>query len=161
MTKRFSRRDGLAATTAGGVATVAIAAHAASFGNPDDPLQGAINARSPSSLSDPEPQNPALVWQFSSFQSPPPTDVDGMPVFWSSFNNAHKRIQNGGWAREVTQVDFAISDRVSGVNMRLSAGRIREMHWHPECLIRCRDWGRTVRSSCWCSITATRPNSTR
>ena len=28
---------------------------------------------------------------------------------WASFNNAPKRIQNGGWARQVTQDDFAIS----------------------------------------------------
>jgi oxalate decarboxylase len=55
-----------------------------------------------------------------------------MPLYWSSFNTAHKRIQNGGWAREVTQSDFAISTEISGVNMRLSAGGIREMHWHQQ-----------------------------
>ena len=54
-----------------------------------------------------------------------------MDLFWASFNNAHKRIQNGGWAREVTQADFAISEAVSGVNMRLGPGGIRELHWHP------------------------------
>jgi oxalate decarboxylase len=49
---------------------------------------------------------------------------------WSSFNNAPRRIQNGGWARQVTQADFAISEDISGVDMRLTAGGIREMHWH-------------------------------
>jgi oxalate decarboxylase len=49
---------------------------------------------------------------------------------WESFNNAPKRVQNGGWAREVTQKDFAISDTITGVNMRLTAGGIRELHWH-------------------------------
>ena len=53
-----------------------------------------------------------------------------MPLFWASFNNAPKRIQNGGWARQVTQADFAISETISGVDMRLTAGGIREMHWH-------------------------------
>jgi oxalate decarboxylase len=53
-----------------------------------------------------------------------------MPMDWASFNNAPKRVQNGGWARQVTQADFAISDTISGVNMRLTAGGIRELHWH-------------------------------
>jgi oxalate decarboxylase len=35
-------------------------------------------------------------------------------------------------AREVTQADFAISKDISGVNMRLTAGGIREMHWHQQ-----------------------------
>ncbi|MFW7269969.1 cupin domain-containing protein [Gluconacetobacter sp. Hr-1-5] len=118
--------------TAAGMLGVAGAAHAATFGNPDHPLQGMQNALNPSSKSDPGPKNPAIASQFPDFQSPPSTDVDGMPLFWASFNNAHRRIQNGGWAREVTQADFAISEDISGVNMRLSAGGIREMHWHQQ-----------------------------
>jgi oxalate decarboxylase len=125
----ISRRDVLAATAAGGVAA-AITARAASFGNPDEPPQGAINATNPASLTDPGPQNPVLGGQFPSAQSPPPTDVGDLPLFWASFNNAPKRIQNGGWARQVTQADFAISDTIAGVNMRLTAGGIRELHWH-------------------------------
>lgn len=53
-----------------------------------------------------------------------------MPLSWASFNNAPRRIQNGGWARQVTQDSFAVADTISGVNMRLTAGGIREMHWH-------------------------------
>ena len=109
------------------------AAHAASFGNPDLPPQGALNVRgNPQSLTDPGPRNPPLAGQFPSFQSPPATDVGDMPLCWASFNNAPRRIQNGGWAREVTQADFAISDTISGVNMRLTAGGIRELHWHQQ-----------------------------
>jgi oxalate decarboxylase len=55
-----------------------------------------------------------------------------MPQFWASFNNAHKRYQNGGWAREVTQADFAISEDIAGVNMRLAQNGIRELHWHQQ-----------------------------
>jgi oxalate decarboxylase len=105
-------------------------AHAASFGNPDEPPQGAINAKSPGSSTDPGPQNPAIAKQFPSAFSPPATDVGGLPTTWASFNNAARRIQNGGWARQVTVDDFAISKEISGVNMRLSAGGIRELHWH-------------------------------
>jgi oxalate decarboxylase len=53
-----------------------------------------------------------------------------MPLSWASFNNAPRRIQNGGWARQVTQDSFQVADTISGVNMRLTSGGIREMHWH-------------------------------
>lgn len=118
--------------SAAGLVGAAGAAQAAGFGNPDRPPEGAINARLPSSLSEPGPKSPVLEGQFPDFQNPPATDVDGMPLFWSSFNNAHKRIQDGGWAREVNQEDFALSEDISAVNMRLSAGGIRELHWHQQ-----------------------------
>jgi hypothetical protein len=55
----FSRRDMLAVSAAGAVMT-ANAARAASFGNPDQPPQGAINAKGPGNLADPGPQSPPL-----------------------------------------------------------------------------------------------------
>ena len=125
----ISRREMFAATAAGAVVTVA-AARAATFGNPNEPPQGAINAKNPASNTDPGPQSPPLANQFPSAISPPPTDVGGMSMDWASFNNAPRRIQDGGWARQVTQSDFAISETISGVNMRLTAGGIRELHWH-------------------------------
>jgi oxalate decarboxylase len=100
------------------------------FGNPDRPSQGAINAKNAASITDPGPHSPSIAGQFPSAQSPPPTDVGGMPMFWASFNNVPRRIQDGGWARQVTQADFAISETISSVNMRLTAGGVREMHWH-------------------------------
>jgi oxalate decarboxylase len=128
----MSRRQALLGVAGTALAGIAATATAATFGNPDRPPEGAINARNPQDLNDPGPRNRALADQFPSFQDPPPTDINGMPLFWASFNNAHKRIQDGGWAREVTQEDFAISKDISGVNMRLSAGGIREMHWHQQ-----------------------------
>ena len=125
----ISRREMLAATAAGAAMTAATA-HAASFGNPDEPPQGAINAKNPGSVTDPGPQNPAIAGQFPSAVSPPPTDVGSLQMDWASFNNSPRRIQDGGWARQVTQSTFPISDTISGVNMRLSAGGIRELHWH-------------------------------
>jgi oxalate decarboxylase len=125
----ISRREMFAATAAGAVMS-ATAARAATFGNPDEPPQGAINAKNPAGITDPGPQNPAIANQFRSATSPPPTDVGGMAMDWASFNNAPRRIQDGGWARQVTQSDFAISETISGVNMRLAAGGIRELHWH-------------------------------
>ena len=134
----FSRRDMLAATAVGGVVTAATMTTTnatpvksdITFGNPNDPPQGAINAKNPRSISDPGPQNPAIRDQFPGAFSPPATDVGSMPLSWASFNNAPRRIQNGGWARQVTQDSFAVADTISGVNMRLTSGGIREMHWH-------------------------------
>jgi oxalate decarboxylase len=144
----LSRRKVLVGAAASAAALGAAAtAKAASFGNPDRPPEGLINAQSPTSRSDPGPQNPAIANQFPSFQNPPATDINGMPLFWASFNNAHKRYQNGGWAREVTQDDFAISEDISGVNMRLSANGIREMHWHQQA-----EWAIMVDGRCRITI---------
>jgi oxalate decarboxylase len=125
----ISRRDALIATAAGAVMT-ATAAHAASYGNPDAPPQGAVNAKNPGSITDPGPQDPTIAGQFPSAVNPPATDVGSLQMTWSTFNNSPRRIQDGGWARQVTQSTFPISDTISGVNMRLSAGGIRELHWH-------------------------------
>src|SRR5579875_56223 len=109
-----SRRNILAAGAAGGVAAAAGVARAASFGNPDEPPQGAVNAKNdPSGLTMPGPRNPALDRMFPGALSPPPTDAGDMPLFWASFNTAPKRIQDGGWARQVTQSDFQISTTIA------------------------------------------------
>src|ERR1700682_2183891 len=138
------RREFLVSTaTAPAALGVAASARAASFGTPDSPEEGRINGKSPTSLDDPGPKNPALADQFPSMQDPPATDVNGMPQFWASFNNAHKRYQNGGWAREVTQADFAISEDIAGVNMRLAENGIRELHWHQQA-----EWAIMLEGNC-------------
>jgi oxalate decarboxylase len=144
----LSRRKMLVGAAASAAALgVAATAKAASFGNPDNPAEGAINAKSPTSLSDPGPQNPGLASQFPDTGNPPPTDVNGMAEFWASFNNAPKRIQNGGWARQVTQEDFAISTEISGVNMRLAENGIRELHWHQQA-----EWAVMTNGKCRITI---------
>jgi oxalate decarboxylase len=136
--KNLSRREmllGAAASAAAlGVAGAASAATVGNptFGNPDMPPEGRINDKSPTGLTDPGPQNQALANQFPSAQDPPATDVNGMQNFWASFNNTHRRFQNGGWARQITQGEFAISKDFSGVNMRLGQNGIRELHWHQQ-----------------------------
>jgi oxalate decarboxylase len=125
-------RRGLLGAGAGGLAAASVLskAGAAGFGDPDLPPQGAINATNPASLTDPGPQSPAIADQFPAAVSPPATSTNDLQQFWASFNNAAKRIQNGGWARQVTQFDFQISETIAGVNMRLTSGGIRELHWH-------------------------------
>src|SRR5208283_690087 len=130
MSAKLSRRTMLAA---GGFAAITAAARAAGgLGNPDLPPEGAVNVTNPKALTDPGPQNPGLAGYEPSFLNPPATDVNGMPQFWASFNLAPKRIQNGGWARQITRDDFAISTTIAGVNMRLGPGGVRELHWHQQ-----------------------------
>jgi len=127
----LSRRN-ILATAAAGAMVSATTARAASFGNPDQPAEGAVNVTNPKALVDPGPQDQGLAGNEPAFLNPPATDVNGMSQFWSSFNLAPKRIQNGGWARQITADDFKISSTISGVNMRLGPGGVRELHWHQQ-----------------------------
>ncbi|MGO9544781.1 MAG: cupin domain-containing protein [Rhodomicrobium sp.] len=141
--EKLSRREILGATAAAGL-WAATPAQAGSFGNPDEPPLGAVNTQgNPASTAVIGPNNPALSSQFPGAFSPPATDVGDLPLFWASFNNAPRRIQNGGWARQVTQYDFQISETIAGVNMRLTRGGIRELHWHLAA-----EWAYVTRGSC-------------
>ncbi len=83
------------------------------------------------SASAPGPGNAALDGQNPDSFLPPPTDAGGVQTFKYPFGLAHKRMQEGGWSREVTIRELAISKTIAGVDMRLTAGGIRELHWHP------------------------------
>jgi oxalate decarboxylase len=114
------------------------------FGNPDLPPQGRLNtAGNPESLRSDGPRNAVIESQFPSQTDPPATDISTQPFFWSSFNISPKRIQNGGWARELTSGDFAISEEIAGVNMHLAPGGIRELHWHQTA-----EWAVMTRGRC-------------
>jgi len=123
-----SRRHILSASAAGGVMTVGLA-QAAQFGNPDSPAQG-LDAVKGNPASDPGPRNPTLAGQFPSSEAPPSTDHGSLPNFWFPFEQANKRIQDGGWTREVTERELPIAKSLAGVDMRLTPGGIRELHWH-------------------------------
>ena len=80
--------------------------------------------------NDPGPTNPLLDAQNAASHDPPPTDAGGLPPFKYPFAFGHKRVHDGGWSREVTVRDLEVSKSIAGVNMRLTAGGIRELHWH-------------------------------
>ena len=40
-------------------------------------------------------------------------------------------LETGGWARQVTVRERGIAKSIAGVNMRLNAGGVRELHRHP------------------------------
>lgn len=78
------------------------------------------------------PRNPELEAQNPDIFMPPATDNGGIPNLKFPFAMAHNRMEDGGWAREVTQREMPSLKSLAAVNMRLGPGVIREMHWHKE-----------------------------
>jgi oxalate decarboxylase len=120
----FSRRTvvGLGST----LATAALAGVAAN-------AQTQANTRTAEhdrSASDPGPENGPLLNQNPNSNTPPATDHGDVGPIWYSFDLTHKRIQEGGWTHQVTQRELPSSKDIAGVNMRLTAGSFRELHWH-------------------------------
>jgi len=82
------------------------------------------------SSKSPGPTNLALDAANPDSVTPPPSDAGGVPPFKYPFAFGHKRLHSGGWSREVTVRELPISKTLAGVDMRLTAGGIRELHWH-------------------------------
>jgi len=62
----------------------------------------------------------------------PSTDAGTIPNLKFPYAQARNRVLTGGWAREVTARELPVATELAGVNMRLKAGGIRELHWHKE-----------------------------
>jgi oxalate decarboxylase len=80
--------------------------------------------------TDPGPTNLELDRRNPSAMFPPITDAGAVPQFKYPFSMAHKRLYDGGWSHEVTARELPISTTLAGVLMRLTAGGVRELHWH-------------------------------
>ncbi|KAF1966450.1 Bicupin, oxalate decarboxylase/oxidase [Bimuria novae-zelandiae CBS 107.79] len=78
------------------------------------------------------PQNKERTQQNPDMMRPPSTDHGDMQNMRWSFADSHMRIEEGGWTRQTTIRELATSVQLAGVNMRLEAGVIRELHWHKE-----------------------------
>jgi oxalate decarboxylase len=87
-------------------------------------------AESDHSTSNPGPENNVLFHENSNTNTPPPTDHGDIGPIWYSFDLARKRVEEGGWTHQVTQRELPSSTDIAGVNMRLTAGSFRELHWH-------------------------------
>src|ERR1700720_3814398 len=89
------------------------------------------NSKNKRSKRDPGPANPPLDAQNPDSTWPPATDSKSLvQTFKYPFSFANKRTYEGGWSREVTVRELAVSKELAGVNMRLTAGGVRELHWH-------------------------------
>jgi oxalate decarboxylase len=82
------------------------------------------------SSSDPGQENRALLDENPNSNMPPPTDHGDVGPIWYSFDLAKKRVEEGGWTHQVTQRELPTSTEITGVNMRLTQGSFRELHWH-------------------------------
>jgi len=82
-------------------------------------------------ISDPGPANQGLDGQNPDSILPPATDSKSLVQnFKYPFSFANKRVYEGGWSREVTVRELPVSKTLAGVNMRLTPGGCRELHWH-------------------------------
>ncbi|HVI10678.1 MAG TPA: cupin domain-containing protein [Candidatus Binatia bacterium] len=83
------------------------------------------------SKTNPGPSNDGLNEENPDSTWPPDTDSKSLVrTFKYPFAFANKRVYEGGWSREVTVRELPISKTMAGVNMRLVAGGVRELHWH-------------------------------
>lgn len=63
---------------------------------------------------------------------PPETDAGTVPNLKFSFSDTHMQLNHGGWSRQVTVRELPIATTLAGVNMRLTPGGVRELHWHKQ-----------------------------
>ncbi|GAA3405798.1 oxalate decarboxylase family bicupin [Paenibacillus hodogayensis] len=63
---------------------------------------------------------------------PPVTDAGLVPNLKFSFSDTHMQLNHGGWSREVTVRELPIAKTMAGVNMSLTPGGVRELHWHQQ-----------------------------
>ncbi len=80
--------------------------------------------------SDPGPANEPLIDENPDSHTPPFTDHGNFAPIWYSFDLTSRRLQGGGWTDQVTERELPSSKDIAGVSMRLTAGSIRELHWH-------------------------------
>lgn len=78
------------------------------------------------------PRNLLLDRQNPDLLVPPVTDAGLIPNLRFSFSNAHMQLNQGGWSREVTVRELPIAKTLAGVNMSLTPGGVRELHWHQQ-----------------------------
>ncbi|HWO30844.1 MAG TPA: cupin domain-containing protein, partial [Candidatus Acidoferrum sp.] len=120
-----SRRNflGVSSTALATAALAGITAHA-------QEVQDTRKAEKDVSASNPGQENKPLLVENPSSNMPPPTDHGDIGPVWYSFDLVHKRIEEGGWTHEVNSTVLPSSKDLAGVNMRLTAGSFRELHWH-------------------------------
>src|SRR3989475_5475478 len=124
-------QDGFSRRTVLGMGSAALAAATlAGFTAHAQTREGTRQAEGDHSSSNPGQENSALLAENPNSNTPPPTDNGDVGPIWYSFDLTKKRIQEGGWTHQVTQRELPSSTDLAGVNMRLTAGSFRELHWH-------------------------------
>jgi oxalate decarboxylase len=76
------------------------------------------------------PRSPSREAENRDVLVPPSTDHGTLGNLRWSFADSHMHLAPGGWGRQTTIRELPTSQQTAGVNMRLTAGGVREMHWH-------------------------------
>ena len=117
----ITRRKFVGSAALAAVTSLAVSQESKTTRSPDHHLPNEQEHGPKNSVLDAE--NPDSVWA-------PGTDSGTVPPFKYSFSLARKRIESGGWTRQVTARELPISKTTASVEMRLTAGGVRELHWH-------------------------------
>jgi oxalate decarboxylase len=125
---KLSRREAFGLSSA----ALAAAALAAAGGTSADAQTQRVATHNAPNETDPGPQNLPLAAENPSSEWSPPTDSGTVKPFKYPFAFARKRVSSGGWTRQVTARELPVSTSIAGVEMRLTAGGVRELHWHVE-----------------------------
>jgi oxalate decarboxylase len=120
----ISRRAMLTTATAGGLLAATAAANSQTTERTPQPQRPGEGG------TDPGPRNISRDRQNPDLLVPPATDHGTLPNLRFSFADAHMRLESGGWTRQVTVRELGVARALAGVNMRLNAGGVRELHWH-------------------------------
>ena len=93
------------------------------------------------------PRNVPLELENPDVLVSPATGAGTIPNLKFPYAMARNRVLSGGWAREVTSRELPVATEIAGVDMRLTPGGIRELHWHKEA-----EWAYMIAGSCRISI---------
>ncbi|KAH9889525.1 oxalate decarboxylase [Cubamyces lactineus] len=76
------------------------------------------------------PQNVPIDKQNPDILTPPTTDQGTVGNAKWPFSLSKNQLNTGGWVRQQNVQQMPIAKAMAGVDMRLEAGAIRELHWH-------------------------------
>jgi len=76
------------------------------------------------------PANPSREAENPDTLAPPRVDHGTMANMRWSFADSHMHLEEGGWGRQTTARELPSATEIAGVNMRLTPGGVRELHWH-------------------------------
>jgi oxalate decarboxylase len=93
---------------------------------PPQPIRGNEGA------TDPGPRDAMRDAESPDIFAAPATDHGTLPNLAWSMSDSHNELHEGGWARETTVRELPIAKEIAGVDMRLKAGAVRELHWHKQ-----------------------------
>ncbi len=82
--------------------------------------------------TDPGPRDILRSLENPNMLVPPETDAGTVPNLRFSFSDTHMTLKHGGWSRQISMRELPVATTIAGVNMRLTPGGVRELHWHKE-----------------------------